>query len=319
VSIKQIQQAFRCDVEPRLKIVALALADHADDHGYRVRPGLELLTEKTGLGRRQVQRMLASLREQGALVPLRYAAGGRGCATEYRLHLERLPQLPSRGDETVSPATPLEPGNDVMGDVVSPENGDAHDTVSQENSDADVADLGVQKPETVSPGTQRVSPVTPQPSRTVRSERESTLALAGGSAGEAGEESRAATVTVPPGLQRIADEFAADGIHHCRAIPKAYSEACDRYGDRVSLGQWRKWLQCHDYFGCSCGMRPEGHGPRKGPVPLKAVPAPKIEAVPTHGDDGHLLTGPERVAWIQARNRRLNAEARAARAAGGAS
>ena len=50
------------------KWVLMALADHADHNGENVRPGVGLIAWKTDYSTRQVQRILARLRQRDILI-----------------------------------------------------------------------------------------------------------------------------------------------------------------------------------------------------------------------------------------------------------
>ena len=78
------------DLPPAQKSVALALADHGNDEGYRVYPSVGRVAWKTGLSTRTVERAIAGLVALGVLEPL---SGQRGGATSvrYRMHVDRLP------------------------------------------------------------------------------------------------------------------------------------------------------------------------------------------------------------------------------------
>ncbi len=67
-------------------LVALAYADHAHDDGTGIRPSVPYTAKKTRQGIRTVQMHLAKMRETEWLLTVKYAAGGRGRATEYRIN-----------------------------------------------------------------------------------------------------------------------------------------------------------------------------------------------------------------------------------------
>jgi hypothetical protein len=118
--------------------VLLALADYAEDDGTRVYPSVGRLAWKTDLSERQIQRALANLRERGLIVPVRYASGGKGHATEYRIDLSKGELKPAyaadqKGDVIVSPF------EEVNGDViVSPLPGSKGDISSKLSTKGDV-------------------------------------------------------------------------------------------------------------------------------------------------------------------------------------
>ncbi len=130
-------------LHPSEKNVLLALADHANDDGRSCYPGIERLTTKSGLGERQVQRVLRRLTDKNLIAPVRYAGGGRGHATEWELNVELIWfEAQSNGwGQRVTSVTPFPVKGDT-GDV----KGDTGDVKG------DTGDV------------QRVTPMTPQPS-----------------------------------------------------------------------------------------------------------------------------------------------------------
>jgi len=84
--------------EPTIKLVMLALADHASDTGEAVYPSIAHVCAKTGLSRQTVKNVLSAARDQGVLV----AIGRRKQVIEYRMTLEghqvtRTPGVPVPG------------------------------------------------------------------------------------------------------------------------------------------------------------------------------------------------------------------------------
>lgn len=82
-------------------LLALALADHGNDQGESIWPGVETLMSMTRQSRSTVQRQLAHLREIGWLEVVSEGglAGGRGRSTVYRINADwikglNLRQLP---------------------------------------------------------------------------------------------------------------------------------------------------------------------------------------------------------------------------------
>jgi hypothetical protein len=91
-----------------LRLLALALADHAHDDGTEVRPGIPHLAKKTMQSERQVSRQLKELLAMQWLLPVR-AGNGRGVKAAYRVNPEWLrgellpaPPLKRKGDTTSS-------------------------------------------------------------------------------------------------------------------------------------------------------------------------------------------------------------------------
>lgn len=115
-------------------LLALAMADHANDDGARIWPSLDELARKTRQSRRTVQRQIAKMLASGWLEQVRTATGRPGATNEYRVRpawvagealpatgvkvtpVEESPELP-RGDTL----TPVEAPEVVhTGDRVTP-------------------------------------------------------------------------------------------------------------------------------------------------------------------------------------------------------
>ena len=94
-------------------LTALALADHADHQGENVRPGIAGLAHKTRQSERTVQTHVGRMRREHWLLVVRYAGGGFGRATEYRINpawvtnpAESAPLFPvDKSGQTVQTAT----------------------------------------------------------------------------------------------------------------------------------------------------------------------------------------------------------------------
>ena len=84
-------QVWRLQLGQGQRLVALALADHADDDGGHIFPGIPYLAWKTDLCERQVRRVLRFLEDLGLIEAVSFATGGRGHATEYQMHIEAVP------------------------------------------------------------------------------------------------------------------------------------------------------------------------------------------------------------------------------------
>jgi len=86
-------------VTPTQKSVLVALADHADEKGEHVYPGVKRLCKKTSCAERTVRRALADLRDMGLITAVREAAYHH--TTEYRLD---LPEMQARQDRPAADA-----------------------------------------------------------------------------------------------------------------------------------------------------------------------------------------------------------------------
>jgi len=77
----------RC--KPDLKIILIAMADHADDRGV-CWPGISLLAEKSGISTRTVKRKIKQLEELGVLTKSSRCHGYNKTTNMYRLHVDQL-------------------------------------------------------------------------------------------------------------------------------------------------------------------------------------------------------------------------------------
>jgi hypothetical protein len=96
------------------KLLAVRLADFADDEGRGIFPSVKRMASETELSERTVQRILADFVQEGILVVVRGATGRPGVANAYDFDLERLFSYnpPMTGD-TVSPVEEAETGDNL--------------------------------------------------------------------------------------------------------------------------------------------------------------------------------------------------------------
>lgn len=64
---KPTARVWESDLPPNLKIVLLAIVDHADDDGRNAYPSQETIARKTGYSVRQVKRIVAELKDKGLI------------------------------------------------------------------------------------------------------------------------------------------------------------------------------------------------------------------------------------------------------------
>lgn len=101
------------------KMLAVRLADFADDNGKGIWPSVETLAQETELSVRTVQRLLADFVNEGLLIIVRKATGRPGEATRYDFDMRAIDRLPdakqpeTTGD-TMSPVAPAEQTGDTM-------------------------------------------------------------------------------------------------------------------------------------------------------------------------------------------------------------
>ena len=116
----QVWERMQCD--GRMLILALALADIADDSGDRIYPSVALLAHKTRQSERQVQRELKKFRELTWLQAKKIGTG-RGHTTRYRINPawikgDSLTPFPDRElRERVTPQVERVTGQVVKGDT----------------------------------------------------------------------------------------------------------------------------------------------------------------------------------------------------------
>ena len=135
MSIRLLGRAYELDLPPSEMFVLTVLCDHAHDDATEARPGLGLIEWKTGFSKRQVQRILGSLRDAGIIVPTGYANGGKGKATVYSINLDAgLKKAPLKDDVGVT----LSQAKDDVGVTLSQAKDDAGVTLSQAKDDAGV-------------------------------------------------------------------------------------------------------------------------------------------------------------------------------------
>lgn len=115
MSIRHIAQCFyTTSLRPNQRLVAIALADYADDHG-RAFPSLGNIARKTGYSRRQTQRIVQELTSLGYVEILIEATWNR--TPLYQLHPEKL----AGGDNMTPPDQPLPlPPQDMIAAVQTP-------------------------------------------------------------------------------------------------------------------------------------------------------------------------------------------------------
>lgn len=77
-------RAFYFKLQPRQKLLLLAIADHANDDGYGSHPSQARLAEKVGCTSRHIRNLLGELESMG-LVTVIDAGGGVGLTSRYHL------------------------------------------------------------------------------------------------------------------------------------------------------------------------------------------------------------------------------------------
>lgn len=110
-------------------ILALALADHADDDGTKVFPSIDHLMTKTRQSRRTVQYQLRRMEESGWLILVNSGNGGRGQSREYRINLDWIKGGELPGQENGAEIAPIsdEKNGADFAPINPPEKGAIHD------------------------------------------------------------------------------------------------------------------------------------------------------------------------------------------------
>ena len=106
MSIQVMAAVWELDLDHTQMLILLAMADHADDQGEHCYPSVARLAHKTSYSERQIRRSLRALERSEILVPVAYANGGRGFATEYHIHAEKgVKKSPFISDKTRTSTT----------------------------------------------------------------------------------------------------------------------------------------------------------------------------------------------------------------------
>jgi hypothetical protein len=114
VSVKQMALVWELDLAPNKRLVLLAYADHADEHGNNVFPSLARIAHKTGYSRDQVRRISRELNDDQLMELVAPATSTK--PAEYSLTLERGSKLPPLTPRRVGADNPSPPGaNDPSG------------------------------------------------------------------------------------------------------------------------------------------------------------------------------------------------------------
>ena len=92
MSIEISNCVWELDLPQNEKLVALALADHADKDGV-CWPSMKRIAWKTGYGERQARTIIGSLITKGVLRVLSDRRGGRGNSNQYQLQPEKGAKL----------------------------------------------------------------------------------------------------------------------------------------------------------------------------------------------------------------------------------
>lgn len=89
MSIRLMSMVWEIQLAASQKSVLLVLADHARDDGSKCYPTVGLISWKTEINERTVQRILHDLKNLGIIEAKQHEDGGRGYATEYQIHLDK--------------------------------------------------------------------------------------------------------------------------------------------------------------------------------------------------------------------------------------
>lgn len=142
MSLVATSAVWRANIRPTSrKLVALVLADHADESGGSIYPSMERVAQMAGVTVRQARRRVTELLDMKAVevVGLRRggeriavgrerAGGAPGTTVEYRLCLDRLAAMATTPDRDVLPTTEADAlRTEEAGDLPLPETEDSDD------------------------------------------------------------------------------------------------------------------------------------------------------------------------------------------------
>lgn len=113
MSIMIMSRLFRMNLGGcNRKLLAVRLADFADDDGRGIYPGVKRLANETELSERTIQRILADFVQEGILVVVKEATGRPGIANAYDFDLAKLfAYKPAHTGDSVSPVETAERGD----------------------------------------------------------------------------------------------------------------------------------------------------------------------------------------------------------------
>lgn len=104
------------------KLLAVRLADFADDEGRGIYPGVSRLAAETELSERTIQRILAEFVQEGILIIVREATGRPGIANAYDFDLTRL--FSYKPEKTGDSVSPVADGRGVTNEQARGDSGD---------------------------------------------------------------------------------------------------------------------------------------------------------------------------------------------------
>lgn len=94
MSVRLMARVWELDLDHAEQAVLLSLADYADDDGGHLFPSQALVAWRTGYSERQVRRVMAGLKDRGALEVIR--KGNQFKRPQYRLKLDGIALKPPR-------------------------------------------------------------------------------------------------------------------------------------------------------------------------------------------------------------------------------
>ena len=101
MSVKVSALCWRIRLPVVDKLILLRLADYADHDGSSIYPAVATVASDCGVSERAVQYILKKFTNDGILILVGNATGGRGKTRHYAMDLERLSALMAPSDETV--------------------------------------------------------------------------------------------------------------------------------------------------------------------------------------------------------------------------
>lgn len=130
MSIFLMARFFRADMgQANRKLMAVRLADFADDDGCGVYPGVARLAAETHLSERTVQRILADFEAEGLLVCRERATGKRGMANRYDFDLSVIARIEAGTHVRTATGDTLSPHEDAATGDTGAARGDNDDAM----------------------------------------------------------------------------------------------------------------------------------------------------------------------------------------------
>jgi hypothetical protein len=136
MSVEAMTRVWKLDLPHARQAVLLVMTDHGNDDGESIFPSTGLIGWKCGYSKRQVQRIVDGMEEDGLLVRVAEAHGYR--PTEYRVGWDAAQEKPEY--------KPSKKGRKRRGDNVSPHVGRSDDAPSEASGEGEMSPPGATFP-----------------------------------------------------------------------------------------------------------------------------------------------------------------------------